>query len=509
MRREYRRKRISVVAAYLSTLAMVCGGILLIPFFVGLVYGEIGMADNLVKAFLYPGIISIVIGIAVSKITTQYETHLKDAMAICVLGWVMYSMIGAVPYVVILKIPYLNAVFETMSGFTTTGITLLTGLDSMPRSILFWRAFTQWLGGLGILSMFIFIGFKGGSAASKLFSAESHKISSSQPHPGIYNTVKTFWKIYIFLSIAQLTVLLFLGLGLFDALTHTFTTLSTGGFSIYDSSIAHYGQAGFGYFNYIELVYMFFMVMGGLNFFIHYNIWTGNIKSLWEDTEARTYLLIILSATGIIFLSYALKNGVDYTAGEQVYTGLKGAFYNIKDAGFQVISILTTTGYATRDINSAYFTALARQIFLVFMVIGGCSGSTGGGFKIIRVVTLFKVVKSRLFKLNTSYLAQVPVTIKNKIIRSDEIQRITVIFVMWIAFLIAGGGITAFFSDLSGWASFSGMFSALGNIGPSFITIEEMVAFHPAVKITYIIGMLAGRLEIIPVILLFSGKFYK
>ncbi len=482
----------------------------MIPFFVGLLYGEITMADNLVKAFLFPGVFTIVVGIIIRKITARHDMRLKDTMAICALGWVMYSVIGAYPYVVILDIPYLNAVFETMSGFTTTGITLLTGLDTMPRSILFWRAFTQWVGGLGILSMFIFIGFKGGAAASKLFSAESHKISSSQPHPGIYNTVKTFWMLYIFLSIAQIAVLLFLGVGFFDALTHTFTTLSTGGFSIYDSSILHYRQAGFANFNYIELVYMVFMFMGGLNFFIHFNIFSGNIKSLWEDTEARTYLMIILGGTGLIFLSYALRNGIGYHAGEQVYTGLKGILYNVKDTAFQVTALVSNTGYLIRgNLSSAYFTPFARQIFLVFMVVGGCSGSTSGGFKIIRVVTLFKTVKSRLFKLNTSYLAQVPVTIKNKIIKNDEIRRIVVIFFMWLVFLVVGGGITAFFSDLSGWASFSGMFSALGNVGPSYISVEEMIALHPAVKVTYIVGMLAGRLEIIPVIILFSGKFYK
>jgi trk system potassium uptake protein TrkH len=182
---------------------------------------------------------------------------------------------------------------------------------------------------------------------------------------------------------------------------------------------------------------------------------------------------------------------------------------HLKDAGFQVISILTTTGFATRDINGIYFTALAKQLFLIFMVIGACSGSTGGGIKIIRVVTLLKIIKTKILKVNSSFKSRVPLTIDKHIVENDEIYRIVTIVTFWMILLISGGAVTAFFSNHTAFESFSGMFSAVGNIGPCYISVKEMIALHPAVKLTYIFGMLAGRLEIIPVILIFNKKFFK
>lgn len=504
------KNRIAGILFYLSTLVIIAGAILLIPFILGIFLRKSIFSLKLYKAFLIPGVITICVGFLGKKIFySKNPPLLKDSMFICTISWIIFSLIGAIPYIIILNIPYLNAVFETMSGFTTTGITLLTGVNKMPRAILFWRAFTQWIGGLGILSMFIVLGFKGGAAVNKLFQSEAHKISTRKPHPGIFNTVKTLWLIYFGLSLSEILILITLNIDLFDAITHTFTTVSTGGYSIYDASISHYRQIGHSNFNFIELTYMFFMLVGGINFFVHYNTIKGNLKSFWENIEVRNFLKIIGISIVLISASLIISKGTTYKLGNTTLTGITAVLYKIKDTAFQVISILTTTGYTTNSINSAFFTAFAKQFFLIFMVIGGCSGSTGGGVKVIRIVTLFKMIKTRIFKINTSYLARVPLTIKNKIVENEEIRRIIVIFFSWLLLLFVGGGITSFFSHLSAWQSFSGMFSVLGNIGPCYISVNEMINLHPVIKITYIIGMMAGRLEIIPVIIIFSKKFFK
>jgi trk system potassium uptake protein TrkH len=255
---------------------------------------------------------------------------------------------------------------------------------------------------------------------------------------------------------------------------------------------------------------MVFMMFGGINFFIHYRLWTGSIKALWDNTETRWYWGIFFGCVFLIFFSYFRAHGVAYSVNNgNVHSGLSAVLLHLKDIGFQVTAVLTTTGYATRDIGSAYFSALAKQIFLVLMVIGGCAGSTGGGFKVIRIAILTRLVGNRLRHLNASPKTHMPLRIDNQLVEDEEIKRISTIFFMWILLLMVGGGITAFFSDLTGWQSFSGMFSALGNIGPCYMSVKEMIALHPVVKLTYIFGMLAGRLEIIPVLLIFTRRFFK
>ena len=506
----YNRRRLSSVSFYLSTVLLIGGLLLIVPVIVGLLYGEGQDIGKLLWAYILPGLGAVVLGIIFRSLSSTRSLSLKDSMFVCTLSWVLLTVIGGIPFVVMLDVGYLDACFETMSGLTTTGITMLTGLDTMPRSILFWRALIQWLGGLGILSMFVLIGLKGGAAANRLFMAEGHKIAAQKPTPGIFHTARILWNMYILFTVAQIVILLILGLGFFDAMTHAFTTISTGGYSIYDRSIAQYQWAGYARAHLIECTFMLFMLFGGINFFIHYRFWTGGIKSLWDNTEMRYFWGILFGSIVLVFLSYIKSHGIPYEGdGGEVYTGSRAVLLHLKDVVFQVIAILTTTGYATRDIGAAYFTAVAKQVFLVLMVIGGCAGSTGGGFKVVRVAILTKLIGNRIYRLNASRLTRTPLTVDKHIVEDEEIKRISAIFFMWMLLLLVGGGITAFFSDLTGWQSFSGMFSALGNIGPCYISVEQMIGLHPVVKLTYMIGMLAGRLEIIPVLIIFTKRFFK
>jgi trk system potassium uptake protein TrkH len=509
MRSSYYRKRISGILYYISLILIVGGILLCIPFVVGFLYREYSIIDKLLKGFILPGSISVLFGVSGVFIFAPHNLSLKDSMLICSLSWVVFAIIGGIPYVQILKVSYINAIFEAMSGFTTTGITVMDSLDRMSHSILFWRALTQWIGGLGILSMFVLLGFKGGTASNKLFLAESHKVGAKKLSPGIFHTAKSLWTIYVFFTLIEILVLLVLKVDFFDAITHSFTTLSTGGYSIYNDSIAHYRIAGYAHYHLIELTYMFFMLLGGINFLIHFRYLKGSIKSLWDNTEMRYLWIILFGGIVLIFIGCSRTNNMLYYKDANMAFGIKAVLFHLKDIGFQTISILTTTGYATRDINSVYFAAVAKQLFLVFMIIGGCAGSTGGGIKIIRVAILTKLIKTRLYKLNTSRLTVVPLTIDGEIIKEDEIKRVSTIFFTWILLLIIGGGVTALFSHLSGWESFSGMFSAMGNIGPCYISAKEMIGLHPFVKGTYIFGMLAGRLEIFPVLIIFSRRFFR
>ncbi|MBU1076030.1 MAG: TrkH family potassium uptake protein [Spirochaetes bacterium] len=506
---EYYKKRFFTIIYYLSTICIISGVFLLLPVLIGLIYREPAF-EKLVKGFLLPGTAGIFLGLIGRIITKPDQLFLKDSMFICASSWVILTLLGGIPYVFLLKTSYINGCFEAMSGFTTTGITVLTGLDHMPRSILFWRALTQWIGGLGILSMFVILGFKGGASPSKLFMAESHKIKGAKPAPGIFHTAKVLWKIYIIFTLAEITLLIFLRLDLFDAVTHTFTTISTGGFSIYDSSIAYFRQAGYIHHHLIEVVIIIFMILGGMNFLTHYRILKGNLKAFFDSSEMRYFWMIILFGISFIFLRAMINTDiVSYQYNGVSASGVKAILLHIKDITFQCVSILTTTGFATRDINEAYFGAFARQIFLIFMVIGGCAGSTGGGVKVIRIAILTKLIRNRIYRIDSSRLARLPLTIDGQIIDDDEIKRVFTIFFVWILLLIAGGLITAFFSNLSGWQSFSGMFSALGNIGPCYISVREMINLHPVIKLTYITGMLAGRLEIIPILIFFNRRFFK
>jgi trk system potassium uptake protein TrkH len=396
-----------------------------------------------------------------------------------------------------------------MSGFTTTGITIFSGLDNMPRSILFWRALTQWLGGIGILSFFLVLTFQAGGA-HHIFGAEGHKISSRRPAPGLFHTLRIIWAIYAIFTLLAAAVLAIERMPVFDSVCHALTAVATGGFSPHDDSIAFYRLTAHPNYRLIEYTLAFIMMLGGINFLVHYRLLTRDFKALWDNIEIRYWWRLIAAFVIVIVIERLYKTG----ALEALFT--RGTAFNLSEfersfrhSLFQVISILTTSGFATKNIGSDFFGVAAKQLFLVMMVIGGCVGSTAGGFKVLRIAILNRLMFRELFKLRTSSKASTDLIIDRKILPEDEVHRIAALFFTWMVLLLAGGMITALFSNQGPWKSFSGMFSAMGNIGPCYISRGDMINIHPVVKLTYIFGMLAGRLEILPVLLLFSRKAWK
>ncbi len=496
-----RFQRINSIFHFIGSLLIVLGIILLLPtLLVSLFWGSRGDGWQTLLAFLVPAGLSFALGFTFRKLFKFSPIDMTSSMLICALGWIFASALGALPFVIGIKSSYLNAYFEAMSGFTTTGITVYSGLENLPHSILFWRSVIQWLGGLGILSLFLALVFKG-KGVHHIYGAESHKISSSRPTPGLFSTLKILWEIYILFTLFAAFVLILEKMPVFDAFCHSLTTLSTGGFSPYDASIDYYRISGHPNYKLIEYTVTFLMMLGGINFLVHYRVLTGKFKALWDSTEVRYWWTFIIGFTVIIMFEHLLKSGL--LAEIFKPARIEETFrYGI----FQVVSVMTTTGFGTKDIGADYFGAASRQLFLVMMVIGGCVGSTGGGFKVLRIAILKKLTSREIFRLRVSKNTSQKLVIDKNIISNDEIHRVGCLFFTWIALIIVGGAVTALFSTHGPWQSLSGMFSAVGNIGPCYISVDSIIKIHPVVKITYIFGMLAGRLEILPVLLLFSRK---
>ena len=483
---------------YLGALLATLGLLLLLPLIPWWFYDDRLQHGVAATDFLYPALCCLLPGLIVQKKIPFQVPSIKGAMAITAFGWLLCGIAGGIPYMTALDKSFIDAFFESVSGFTTTGITVFTGLDRMPRSVLFWRSLTQWLGGLGILTFFLAVSFRGGSAAAVLFSAEGHKISTTRPVPGIAHTLKILWAIYSFFTI--LSILLFMagGMDFFDAINHAFTCISTGGFSTHDQSIGYYGAHHFGGAVFIEYSTILIMLAGGTNFLVHYKVLTGNFRAMFTDFEMKWYWGILAGSVALICFDHFQR--MDLPPGRiaaEFHTAFRAAL-------FQVSSMLTSTGYLTVDINTAFFHAVSKQVFIMIMVVGGCVGSTAGGIKVLRLAILAKTFQAQLNRIWRPGRAVIPVVAAGRIIPDRELERIASLFWIWLVLIGIGAMITAVFSDLDPWQSFSGMASAMGNMGPFYFSVDKMASLDWVVKLTYIFGMLAGRLEVIPLAFFFS-----
>ncbi len=500
--------RVPAVLHYTGRLLEFVGLVMLVPVaLVALYWGQFGEGPATLVAFIGPALGGMVVGRALRWSLPGARLDMVGSMLVCGVSWLAATALGALPFVIGIDASFLDGCFEAMSGFTTTGITVFNGLYELPRSILFWRALTQWLGGLGILSLFLALSFQG-RTTHLILGAESHKIATARPAPGLLHTIRVFWAIYIFYTLLAVIVLTAQGMPVFDSLCHALTALSTGGYSPHDASIQHYRDAGYANYRWIEYTLVFFMLLGGINFLVHYRLLRFDWRALWDHLEVRWWWYLISGMAAIV--AFERLHHVGWLgrlpAGPSDLAELEQTF---RLSLFQVVSIITTTGYTTQDINSEFFGAAAKQIFLVAMVIGGCVGSTGGGIKVLRVAVLSKMVLAQLFKVRVTPRASTGIVVDRKLFPEPEIERVAALFFAWIALLLLGGAITALFTDLSPLESLSGMFTALGNVGPCYMSVAEMITIHPVVKVTYIIGMMAGRLEILPVLLLFSARAWR
>jgi trk system potassium uptake protein TrkH len=415
----------------------------------------------------------------------------REGFLFVTLSWITASLLGALPFFLSGYIPsFIDALFETMSGFTTTGASILTKVEDLPRSLLLWRATTHWLGGMGIVvltvAIFPLLGFGG----LRLMEAESPGPSVDKITPRISGTAKIFWLIYVGLTVAEILFLFAGRMPLFDAVSHAFATMATGGFGVKNASIGHYDSA------YFDVVITIFMLLAGINFTLHFRLLHGKARLVLKDPELRLYLGIFAVSTLLIAID--LKNH-----------GIFGSFGKaLRFAGFQSSSILTTTGFATADFASWPWASQALLFFLMF--IGGCAGSTAGGIKVIRIFTLAKMALTEMRYL-TNPRGIYAIFVNGKALRKNVVyDTAALVFlyfsIMVLSFVIIGlGGF-----DIT--TSVTATLANLGNIGPGFALVgpSSNYAFFPWwIKLWLIFIMLVGRLEVYTVLVLFTRRFWR
>ena len=470
-------------------LLILLSGILLVPLAVSLFYADPALPGHLTPmiAFLGSCIASGVTGFILWKLLPSGIEKLREREGFVIVGvaWIIITFFGALPFYLTGVCPeFVDAYFESMSGFTTTGASILTSIDTLPHGILFWRNMMQWLGGMGIIILSLAIFPALGIGSFQLFKAEiPGGATVERMKPRLAETAKVLWKTYVVLTLAEIILLKVGGMGLFDAVCHTFSTVATGGFSPYQASVGHFNNL------YFETVIILFMFLGGMNFALHYHLIQGNIKVVFQNPEFRFYVTMIVIAITVTTLGLAYAN--DDT--------LEHSF---RRAAFNVVSINTTTGYATDDFN--LWPDYLRIMMVVIMMVGGCSGSTSGSFKIIRVIILFKVVLRELQKL-VHPRAVVRIKVGQKPLPPDYVMNVVALAGLFLG--LAGAGFIALaFMGVDLTTALSASIACLFNIGPGMGHVgpaADYASLPEGGKWILVLWMLMGRLEIFGILLLF------
>ena len=476
-----------VVFYVLSFLSLCLSGALLVPTGVSLAYGE-----GEVKAFLLSALICGGIGLGGLALFRSERKELghREGFAIVGLGWLVVCLLGALPYLFAGTFSSLvNACFESTSGFTTTGATVIQDLEILPKGILFWRSLTHWLGGMGIILLSMAILPMLGVGGMQLYRAEVPGPVPDRLKPRIRETAKTLWMVYVLISLLEVVFLLVGGMSLFDAVCHTFGTMATGGFSTHNASISHYGSA------YIEGVITLFMFVAGANFALHYQFLLGNPRRYLQDTEFRFYLFSILFITGAVSL---LLWGGSYDTGTASF----------RYAIFQVTSILTTTGYVTADYER--WSPVVQYILFALMFFGGCAGSTGGSVKCIRILLLLKQAYKEIYGLIHPHAVST-IKLGKKTVPADVMESV-------LGFSLVYLGIFVVASLLMSWlgldfkSALASVAACIGNVGPGLGLVGPVKTYLPIVptgKWILILCMILGRLEIFTLLILFLPQFWK
>ncbi len=418
------------------------------------------------------------------------ELSHRDGFSIVTLGWSTVALFGCLPFIFSGSITsFTNAYFETMSGFTTTGATICLSIEQLPQSILFWRGLIQWLGGMGIILFSIAILPLLGVGGMELYKAEVPGPTPDKIKPRITETARTLWKVYLLISVLEVLLLCAGGMNLFDSLCHTFTTLATGGFSTKNISIEYYHSS------YFEIVLIVFMLLAGINFALHYRLLLGNIKDFWKSSELRFFLSVFLIASLIIAINLRLN----------LFDSLASS---LRHASFQVASIITTTGYSSK--NFGEWPALSQYVLLVLMFIGGCTGSTGGSIKCFRIMLLLKQGYRELYRMIHPH-AVVPLKLAGKSVPTGIMEGVGSFFFLYF-FLFAISSIIMTLLGLDLITAISSVAACIGNVGPGLAAVGPAENYHhlPLLgKWLLTFCMLLGRLEIYTVIVLFIPEFWK
>jgi trk system potassium uptake protein TrkH len=472
-----------------GTLVLFLGFSMLLPLAFGLYYGDRSVPP-LIKSIGLTVSAGALLFLSFRK-RREENIRQREGMAIVAVGWTAVGLFGALPfYLTSDSWHFADAFFESVSGLTTTGATILTDIEVLPKGLLMWRSFIQWLGGMGIIVLSIAILPFIGVGGMQLYKAEVPSPVPDKLKPRIRDTAVILWKVYALFSVIEIVLLMLGGMTFFDAVCHAFTTMPTGGFSTHNESITHFGSL------YVDVVIIFFMIMAGINFSLHYQMLRGRPLAFWKDGECRFFLAIVGAFVLLVTLDIARHDIYD-SLGESLRYG-----------AFQVVSIVTTTGYATADYEQ--WPAMSQVILFTCMFLGASAGSTGGGMKCLRIMICFKYCYRELFLL-LHPRAVTSIKIGGKTV-SDDVMRSVLGFLalyvgLFIITAIVLGGLGVDFVT-----AFTAVAATIGNVGPGFGSIgpvENYAHIPYAAKWVLIWCMLLGRLEIFTVLIFFVPEFWR
>lgn len=489
-----------IISHLMGLLFMVNGGFMLLASLVSWYY-----KDGVLNQMLLSGAVALSLGGVIMLVTRKHrkEVQKREGYIIVAFGWIFMALIGTLPYIFTGAIPsFTNAFFETMSGFTTTGASILTDIESIPRGVLFWRSVTNWLGGMGIIVLAIAILPLLGIGGMQLFAAEAPGPSGDKLHPRITDTAKRLWLIYVGYTLAETVLLKLAGMSFFDAINHSLSTLSSGGFSTKNDSIAFWNDKPI-----IQYIIAFFMFLAGSNFVLSYFAFKRKFQKILHDEEFKVYLGVVLGLTTIAALLIYFK--ADVTASTIAHPMVWGAFESAFRHGlFQVLTIVTTTGFVTADYT--LWTPFLTIFFFGMMFLGGSAGSTAGGIKIMRHLLMIKngVLE---FKRTLHPHAILPVRYNSKAVPQPIVFNILAFFILYMLSFIVG---TLVFSwlGLDFKTALGGAASTLGNVGPALGDlgpVNNYASLPTAAKWWSSFLMLIGRLELFTVLILLTPFFWR
>ena len=474
-----------IVRYILCRMLGVEAALLLVPVLVAVIYQE-----KCGIVFLIPIVILCLLFWVVGRTRPEHgQIYGKDGMVIVALAWILWSLFGAMPFTLSGYIPsYVDAFFETVSGFTTTGSSIIPDVEVLPHCLLFWRSFTHWIGGMGVLVFVLVVTSLDRKNSMHLMRAEVPGPEKDKLVPKAMSTARILYGMYLTLTVIEMVFLVIGGMNLFDSMIFSFGSAGTGGFSNYADSVAHFNSA------YIDGVITVFCALFGVNFALFYFMILGDFKSILKNEELRTYILLIAGATAAIMLNI-----------HSLYPTIGKSF---RYAVFQVVTVITTTGYSTADF--AQWPMFSKAVLMMLTVIGACASSTGGGIKVSRLLVGIKCVKREIVQLAHPKSVGI-IRIGGKKVSSDVLRTIYIYFIAYVGILI-GSVVLISLDNFDFETTFSAVLTTLGNVGPGMAQVGPMgnfAEFSPLSKLILCFDMLAGRLEIFPFLVLFTAPAWR
>ncbi|WP_147678249.1 TrkH family potassium uptake protein [Algibacter pacificus] len=489
-----------IIFHFLGLLLLFNGGFMLLSALVGFLY-----KDGVTLEISLAGVATLLVGVISMFLTRHHnkEMNKREGYIVVTFGWVIMSVFGALPYIFTSSIPsFTEAFFETMSGYTTTGASILNDIEAVPKGVLFWRSLTHWIGGMGIIVLAIAILPLLGIGGMQLFAAEAPGPSADKLHPRITDTAKRLWLIYFGYTAAETLLLNLAGMSFFDAINHAMCTLSTGGFSTKNASVAYWNDQPI-----IQYIIILFMYLAGINFVLSYFAFKGKVQKIIEDEEFKFYtrFIIIFTVIAAVIIYFKADASISSIEHPMVWGKAESAF---RHALFQVLSVITTTGFVSADYT--LWTSFLVVFFFGLMFLGGSAGSTSGGVKVVRHLILIKNGFLE-FKRTLHPNAILPVRYNKRAVSGDIVFNVLGFFILYMLSFIIGALVFSMFGiqydSAVGLAA-----SSLGNVGPAlgdFGPVNNYAALPPLAKWWASFLMLIGRLELFTVLILFTPFFWR